>query len=151
MRSAFTLVEVIAATAIASIAGLALLQMNSNYAFMFSKLKQSSTMSEQISLIGNHADSKYHRTSKTLYDILDRTYTIDNDDLRKYLKDKKFDYNERLVATISFGEEEMEEEEFSMGDSQETSAAAPIVQFELIQVSIKNSETQGMILHTRPI
>ena len=151
MRNAFTLVEVIAATAIASIAGMALLQMNTNYAFLFTKLQKVSTMSEKISIIGNHADTKYNRTSKTLYDILDRTYTIDNDDLRKYLKDQKYDYKERLVATITFGEEEIEEEAFSMGDSQEMSADSPLIQFELIQISIKNDSEQGMILHTRPI
>ncbi len=151
MRHAFTLVEVIAATAIASIAGMALLQMNSNYAFLFSKLQKVSTMSEKISIIGNHADTKYNRTTKTLYDILDRTYTIDNDDLRKYLKDQKYNYKERLVATITFGEEEIEEDEFSMGDSQEVSTAAPLIQFELIQISIKNDSEQGMILQTRPL
>ncbi len=151
MRTAFTLVEVIAAAAIASIAGIALLQMNSNYIFLFSKLQKVSTMSEKISIIGNHADIKYNRTSKTLYDILDRTYTIDNDDFRKYLKEQKFDYNERLIATITFGEENMQEEEFSMSDSEETSDIAPIIQFELMQISIKNNSEQGMILQTRPL
>jgi prepilin-type N-terminal cleavage/methylation domain-containing protein len=152
MRSAFTLIEVITAAAIASIAGMALLQMNSNYAFLFTKLQKVSTMSEKISIVGQHADLKYKRTTKSLYDILDRTYEIDNDELRKYLKDQRFDYNERLVATITFGEEgESEEEEFSMDDTQESPAVAPLIQFELLQISIKNKKEQGMILHTRAI
>ena len=151
MRSAFTLVEVLVATAIASIAGMALLKMNSNYTFLFSKLQKSSTMSEKISLVGHHADIKYNRTTKSLYDILNKTYEIDNDEFRKYLKDQKFDYKERLVATITFGEEEATQEEFSMDDSEGTSAAAPLVQFELMQISIKNKEEQGVILQARPL
>jgi prepilin-type N-terminal cleavage/methylation domain-containing protein len=152
MRSAFTLIEVLVATVIATVVGAGLLQLNSNYTYLFSKIKDKSLSSEIVSIIGLHADVKYNKTTKSLYDILDKTYDIKNDDLRKYLKDTSFDYRETLVDTITFGEDGSEsEEEFSMGDSQETSAVAPVIQFELIDVSIKNRDLQGSILQIRLI
>lgn len=151
MRSAFTLVEVLVATVIATVAGAGLLQLNSNYTNLFIKIKEKSVSSEVVSLVGLHADIKYNKTKKSLYDILDRTYEIENDDLRKYLKDQSFDYTENLVETITFGDEDFEEEEFSMGDSQDVSALAPIIQFELIDVAISNEELRGSILHVRLI
>ncbi len=151
MRSAFTLVEVLVATVIATVAGAGLLQLNSNYTYLFSQIKEKSVSSEVVSLIGLHADIKYNKTTKSLYDILDKTYDIENDDLRKYLKDQSFDYTENLVETITFGDEDSEEEEFSMGESEEVSALAPIIQFELLDIVIKNKQLRGSILHVRLI
>jgi prepilin-type N-terminal cleavage/methylation domain-containing protein len=151
MRSGFTLVEVLVATVIATVAGAGLLQMNSNYTKLFTHIQEKSLSSETVSLIGLHADIKYNKTSKTLFDILDKTYEIDNDDLRKYLKDQKFDYSEHLVETITFGEDGEEEEAFSMGESEDVSALAPVIQFEIIEVSIKNKDLRGSILHVRSI
>lgn len=151
MRKAFTLIEVLVATVIATVAGAGLLQMNSNYTKIFGRIQEKSLSSETVSLIGLHANIKYNKTSKTLYDILDKTYEIDNDDLRKYLKDQKFDYNENLVETITFGEDGAEDEEFSMDDSEDVSALAPVIQFEIIDVSIKSKELRGSILHVRPV
>jgi hypothetical protein len=153
MKKAFTLVEVVAAAAIASLAGLALLKMNANYSFLFTKLQQTSTISEKVSLVGHHADLKYHRTTKTLYDILNNTYEIENDDFRKYLKEQKFDYHERRVELITFGEEELGEDEAfgEMDTGEDMSAVAPLVQFELMQISIKNRKEQGMILQVRTL
>ncbi len=151
MRNAFTLIEVLVATVIATVAGAGLLQLNSNYTNLFTKINEKSISSEVVSLVGLHADIKYNKTTKSLYDILDRSYEIKNDDLRKYLKNQSFDYKEHLVETITFGDEGQEEEEFSMGDSNEVSALAPVIQFELIDIAIKNKQLQGSILHVRLI
>ena len=153
MRKAFTLVEVLVATVIATVAGAGLLQLNSNYTYLFSSIKDKSVISEVVSIVGLHADVKYNKTTKSLYDILDKTYEIENDDLRKYLKDQSYDYNEHLIDTITFGEDELGEdkEEFSMDDTQETSAMAPIIQFELIDVNIKNKTQRGSIMDIRLI
>ena len=151
MRSAFTLIEVLVATVIATVAGAGLLQMNSNYTKIFSRIKEKSLSSETVSLIGLHTNIKYNKTSKTFFDILDNTYDIDNDDLRKYLKNQKFDYKENLVETITFGEDGEKDEDFSMGNSKDVSALAPVIQFEIINVSIKNRELSGSILHIRPV
>ena len=138
MRPAFTLVEVLAAAMIATIAGIALLQMNSQNLFLFSRLTQKASVSETLSLVGNHADSRFNHTTKSLYDLLDNTYEIENDELRKYLQDQKYDYSERVVATVSFNSEGMSEQNASFTDEEmQDAASAPLIQFELVQVGVK--------------
>ncbi len=159
MRNAFTLIEVLVATVIATIAGMALLQMNSNNTHLFKQIQYRSSNSEPISIIALHSDKKYHRTTKSLYDILDNAYDIKNDDLRKYLKDTKIDYREKVIDIIAFGESEMDEasQESQMGDmsersemmEKEMSTSAPIIQFELIQIVIKSDESKNAILTAR--
>ncbi len=156
MRKAFTLIEVLVATVIATISGMALLQMNSNNTHLFKQIQYRSSNSEPISIIALHSDKKYHRTTKSLYDILDNTYDIKNDDLRKYLKDAKIDYTEKVIEIITFGESEMDEEsqESQMRDKSEVmekemSTSAPIIQFELVQIVIKNEESKNAILTAR--
>lgn len=151
MRPAFTLMEVLVAAMIASVAGLALMQTSSNNNFLFERLKHVASMSEQVSVIGFNGDIAYNRTTKSLYDMLDKRYLIDNDELRTYLKDKKFDYREQVAETITFGESGMQEIEdenpFSMDESD--SKSAQLLQFELIRISIKNDTEQGMILRAK--
>ncbi len=149
MRGAFTLIEVLVATVIASIAGMALLQMNSNNMHLFKQIQYRSSNSEPISLIALHGDKKYNKTTKSLYDILGKTYDIKNDDLRKYLKDYRVDYNEMLIETIKFDESEAEAENDEMIQEEDTSV--PIIQFELIQIVAKTEQGQNAILTARII
>ncbi len=157
MRAAFTLIEVLIATIIASIAGMALLQMSSNNMHLFKQIQYRSSNSEMLSLIALHNDKKYNRTSKELFDLLDNTYDIQNDDFRKYLKEIKIEYNEKLVELITFGasetstqESEVAEQEMSSSQEQ-MSDMAPVVQFELIQILVKHSEGNSAILTARPL
>ncbi len=156
MRTGFTLVEVVAAAAIAAIAGIALLKMNSQSMFLFSRLVETSEVSEILSVVGNHADKRFNHTTKTLYDIMDGRYDIQNDELRKHLQNSKYDYSEQVVDTISFGAEAAEgsgeetEESFTDKEIQDA-ASAPIIQFELVQVSIKSEKLHGAVLVTRPL
>jgi type II secretory pathway pseudopilin PulG len=155
MRAAFTLVEVVAAAAIASIAGIALLQMNSQSTFLFSRLSETAASAEMLSLVGNHADKRFNRTSKSLYDLLDQTYQIDNDELRKYLQNERIDYSERVIETVSFNSDTLEANA-TTGDAVtekeiENAAAAPLIQFELLQVSIKQKDLHGAVLVARPL
>ncbi len=148
MRNAFTLIEVLVATVIASIAGMALLQMNSNNTHLFKQIQYRSSNSEPISLIALHSEKKYNKTTKSLYDILDKTYDIKNDDLRKYLKDYSVDYNEQLIETIKFDEAETSDENEIV---EEDEASVPIIQFELIQIIAKTEQGQNAILTARMI
>ena len=156
MRSGFTLVEVIAAAAIAAIAGIALLQMNSQSMFLFSRLVETSEVSETLSLVGNNADKRFNHTTKSLYDMLGDRYPIENDALRKYLQEKKYDYSEKVVETITFGADDMGEpgdgaEETFTDEEVQDAAAAPIIQFELVQVAIRDDRTHGAVLLARPL
>lgn len=153
MRSAFTLIEVVAAAAIASIAGIALLQMNSQSTFLFSKAKQTAMVAERLSIVGNHADARFAHTTKSLYTILGDTYRIENDDLRKWLDAQRIDYEERLVDTIRFDSDDdgSGSDEPMTYEEEADAAAAPVLQFELIQVSMKQDEDHGAVLITRPL
>jgi hypothetical protein len=152
MRPAFTLVEVIAAAAIAAIAGIALLQMNSQNMFLFSRLTETAAVSETLSLIGNHADKRFNHATKSLYDMLDNTYQIENDELRKYLQNDKYDYSENVVDTISLAPDAMPAVGETISDIEmQDASAAPAVQFELVQVSIKKEGKHGAVLIARPL
>lgn len=152
MRAAFTLVEVIAAAAIASIAGIALLQMNSQSTFLFSRLTETAGAAETLSLVGNHADKRFNHTTKSLYDLLGDTFDIQNDELRKLLQEQKYDYNENVVETVSLGSDmnASVSEEYSEEDRADA-ANAPVIQFELIQVAIKRKGMHGAVLTARPL
>ncbi len=153
MRTGFTIVEVVIATVIATIAGVGLLQMNSNYTHIFNRISEKALSSELVSVLGLHADIKYNHTSKTLEDILNGTYEIKNDDFRHLLKDVTVDYTEHLVETITFGEEELGGEfgDYSMNKNTETSTMAPVIQFELLEVHMQNKTLSGSVLFVRPI
>ena len=152
MRFGFTLIEVLVASVIASVAGLALLKTNSSNTLLFTKLREYSHASEEISLVGAHADKRFNHTTKSIYDILDKSYDISNDDLRKYLKSTKYTYNETLVETISFGENEIKDDADKQDEMlDDVDAGAPLIQFELIRVSIKSDSLHGSILKVRPL
>ncbi|WP_345969810.1 MULTISPECIES: prepilin-type N-terminal cleavage/methylation domain-containing protein [Sulfurimonas] len=155
MRPAFTLVEVLAAVAIAAIAGAALLKMNSSNLFFLGQLEQTSRMTEDLAVAALHADKRFHRSDKALYDLLRDSYTIANDDLRAYLKSQQFRYTETLVDTISFDTGTLTEgtgsgEEFDARDI-EAAGAVPPIQFELIQVTLSAERRHGSMLTIRPI
>ncbi|MHC3995155.1 prepilin-type N-terminal cleavage/methylation domain-containing protein [Thiomicrolovo sp. ZZH C-3] len=155
MRPAFTLVEVLAAVAIAAIAGAALLKMNSSNLFFLGQLEQTSRMTEDLAVASLHADKGFHRSDKALYDLLRESYTIENDDLRTYLKSQQFRYTETLVDTISFDTGMLTEgaetgETFDSKDIQAAGAVPPI-QFELIQVTLSAERRHGSILTIRPM
>jgi len=155
MRPAFTLVEVLVAVMIAVIAGAAMLKMNSSNLFFLGQLQQTSRMTENLAVAALHANKNYHRSDKSLYDILRNDYTIDNDDFRSYLKSQQFRYTETLADTISFDTSSLTDgtqsgAEFSAKDIQAASSVPPI-QFELIQVTLTSGKQHGSILTIRPI
>lgn len=152
MRSGFTLIEVVAAAMIATIAGIALLQMNSQSGFLFSRLTEKAAAAERLSIVGNHADPRFNHTTKSLYDLLGGMYAIENDELRRYLEKEKFDYSEQKIETAGFDTDAMPEVGEQINDAQlQDAAAAPVIQFELMQVGIKNSSTHGAVLVVRPL
>ena len=159
MRSAFTLVEVLAAVAIAAIAGAAMLKMNSSNLFFLERLKQTSQISEDLAVAALHADKRFNRKDKSLYDLLGDAYTIENDDLRRYLEAQNYRYSERVADTISFdtammsgGEGEMNGDDTSFDAADVKAAAAvPLIQFELIAITLASDKRHGSILQIRPL
>ncbi len=147
-RSGFTLIEVMAAVMIATVAGMALLKISSQSTFLFTKIKETSSMSETLSIAGAHASKRFDKLSPSLYDLLDNTYTITNDEFRRYLKNQQYRYQEKVVDTIVFGgmfggsEDDLYNESVADG-------SVPIIQFELIEVSLSNKDQQGAVVMAR--
>ena len=75
-----------------------------------------------------------------------------DDELRRYLEKEKFDYSEQKIETAGFDTDTMPEVGEQINDAQlQDAAAVPVIQFELMQVGIKNSSTHGAVLVVRPL
>jgi len=105
VKAAFTLIEVLIAVVIASIAGMAIFQMRSNNLFLLKKLADTQNMAYLSTIAANHMEKRYNHTTKPLYDLLASDYDLKNDSIRRYLKSLKFTYLQESIETISFGEE----------------------------------------------
>ena len=155
MRRGFTLVEVLVATVIAMIVGVALLKISSSNLQLFERLHVKSFEDEMISIAGIHGDPMLNRTTKTLYDILEDTYEITNDELRKRLKDTRYDYRESVVDTVIFGSpvenKNSDEIPFDSITDVETPENSPLIQFEIMHIQLKNSHFNDSILQVRSL
>ncbi|MEJ2500805.1 MAG: hypothetical protein P8Y65_06735 [Campylobacterales bacterium] len=155
MRSAFTIIEVLAAVAIATIVGAAMLKMNSSNLFFLGQLKQTSQVSEDLAVAALHADKRFNRDDKSLYDLMEGAYAIDNDDLRRYLKTQNYRYTESVADTISFDTGMMtgseEDDNGNEAANVEAAAAVPMIQFELISITLASDKRHGSIMQIRPI
>ena len=104
MRQGFSLIEVMIATVILAIVGVALLQMGSKNQKIDHFVDEKSSIAQLTSVIGFHHDPKFNKTEKTLYDFLKSDYTIDNTDIKSFLDSRRVRYVEQNMMTIDFGE-----------------------------------------------
>ncbi len=159
MRNAFTLIEILIAVAIASVVGLTVMKSSDNIMMLFSRLQHNATMSERLSIFGAHGDIKYNHTEKELYDLLRDNYTIRNDEFIKQLKAIKYTYNESIVETITLGEDGTMQSNLEQNISNRMNDTlsdampeeAPMIQFEIVGIYVKDSENKGFIYQLRAI
>lgn len=110
MKKGFSLIEVLIATVILSVVGIALLQMGSKNQKINRYIDQKSSIAHLASVVGFHHNINFNKTEKTLYDFLKSDYKIDNFDIKKMLEEQKVRYVEQKVATVDFGESNESEE-----------------------------------------
>lgn len=101
MTKAFTLIEVLVSVMILAYVGTALLQMSSNSKHNFMFLKNKSEFDRLASIALIHNNQKFHHKDMTLYDFIKDDYADIDDELRKYLKDIKVNYNHEEVSTFN--------------------------------------------------
>lgn len=89
MRKAFTLIEVLFAVMIMSLVGLALLQSSSNNTKLISHNAHKNGFVHLSSIFVLNMDETLHNSSKTLDDLLDKKYKLD-DDTRQFFKEKTY-------------------------------------------------------------
>jgi prepilin-type N-terminal cleavage/methylation domain-containing protein len=86
---AFTLIEVLISVLIVSITAIALLDLQSSGIKLFNYNTQKEVDYKTASAIYSILDIKYHKTEKSLYDLIKTKYNISNFDIKKELDSKK--------------------------------------------------------------
>jgi prepilin-type N-terminal cleavage/methylation domain-containing protein len=104
MRRGFSLIEVMIATVILAVVGVALLQMGSKNQKIDDYVGRKNSVAHLTSIIGFHHDPKFNNTQKSLYDFLKNDYTIDNMEIKSFLEKRSVRYVEQKVTTVDFGE-----------------------------------------------
>ena len=111
-KKAFTLIEVLVSVVILSTVAVLLFEISTNSKNSFSYLSQKASFTTLSSLPLMHNNPKYHNSDKTLYEYIRYDFDIKDDDLRKYLKEKKIHYRQEEFADfspLSESDEEMEQ------------------------------------------
>ncbi len=114
MRNGFSLVEVIISVLIISIVGFALLQMQSTTLKSLSLIETRLEVNEFSSLIFGKVTKDLHEKKRTAYEYIQDRYTIDSDDLIRYLKEREYEYTQEELYFLHFGDNEEESDEESL-------------------------------------
>lgn len=128
MRKAFSLIEVVVATVIIALVGLALLQMGTKHLKMDAYIEKKSAVAQYSSIISFHHNTDYNKLKKSLYDFLKDDYVIDNLEIKQMLDTITFEYTETKITSINFGE------------NNETLEDKSLQSFDLKKATIKNSD-----------
>ncbi len=136
MAKAFTLVEIIVAVGIISIAGLGLLKTHSDNTKLISRMSTRYALQDDFSLILLNADLKYNGTSKDLFALVEKKFKIDNDELKSLLKAKSFKYSQKEFSNIKLLESKLDELEEDFDKS-----ALPDLSIKVEKISMQS--TQG--------
>jgi len=132
-KKAFTLIEVLVSVVILSTVAVLLFEISTNSKNSFSYLSQKAGFTTLSSLPLMHNNPKYHNSDKTLYEYIRYDFDIKDDDLRKYLKEKKIHYRQEEFADFSPLNES--DEEMEQGTDGFT------ILFDKIQISNKQQST----------
>ena len=138
-KKAFTLIEVLISVVILSTVAVLLFEISTNSKNSFSYLSQKAGFTTLSSLPLMHNNPKYHNSDKTLYEYIRYDFDIKDDDLRKYLKEKKIHYHQEEFADFSPLSESNEIVEYNEEMGQGTDGFT--ILFDKIQISNKQQST----------
>jgi len=138
-KKAFTLIEVLISVVILSTVAVLLFEISTNSKNSFSYLSQKASFTTLSSLPLMHNNPKYHNSDKTLYEYIRYDFDIKDDDLRKYLKEKKIHYRQEEFADFSPLSESDEIVEYNEEMGQGTDGFT--ILFDKIQISNKQQST----------
>jgi len=114
-RRGFTLIEVLISVALLSVAASAIFALSTSQKRVFEFSKERFQVSALSSVIYQNYDEKLDKSTKDIYEIIKSRYSIDNDDIRRYLKDKKATIKKNLYKNsyflASLGEDEESDNE----------------------------------------
>ncbi len=134
---AFTLIEVLISVTILSLIGGALLKnAGINIAF-FSKLEKKNNAIDAMSIVARHPNLDFNRLQKPLYAFIESSYTIDDDELKSFLKKEQFIYQERTLKVTM--------PKLESFDKQEKQENENLIDLDLVKISIHNQELGDFI------
>ena len=140
-KKAFTLIEVLVSVVILSTVAVLLFEISTNSKNSFSYLSEKASFTTLSSLPLMHNDPKYHNSDKTLFEYIRYDFDIKDDELRKYLKEKKIHYMQEEFATfspLSEGDDEVVKE---TSEDKEQNMMDFTIMFDKIQISDKQQST----------
>ncbi|BCD68947.1 hypothetical protein [Nitratiruptor sp. YY09-18] len=118
MKKAFTIIEVIIAVVILTLIGIALLKNVGVGLDFMQKIYQKEMVINTMSIVVAQRNPDFNHLQKSLYDFTNQKFLIDDTDLLKILKEKKFTYQENeekisLPTLESFSQQSEEEQDNS--------------------------------------
>ena len=139
-KKAFTLIEVLVAVVILSTVAVMLFEISTNSKNNFSFLSSKASFTTLSSLPLMQHNEKYHNSDKTLFEYVRYDFDIKDDELRKYLKEKKVHYDQEEFASFSPLSEGADESKQMSEDKEENMMEFTVV-FEKIIISDKQQST----------
>ncbi len=134
MRKAFTLIEVLVATAIISIVALALLQTHLNNTKLIRHIDKQYRTKELFSVVLLNANSSWDGSTKTLHTIISRKFNIKDGDTIRWLKSKSIKYDQDELSSINLIDTDLSE--FASGVSGIDKSSLPNITLLLDKVSM---------------
>lgn len=105
-KKAFTLIETLMAVVIISIVGYALLQTHSNVIHSLTLFADRMKVNEYSSILFSKISKDFHNKKRDLYEYAKEIYSINDDDLIKFLKKEEFLYKQEELYFMRLGESE---------------------------------------------
>ena len=139
-KKAFTLIEVLVSVVILSTVAVLLFEISTNSKNNFSYLSEKADFTTLASIPLMHNNPKYHNSDKNLYEYLRYDFKIKDDDLRRYLKEKKIHYSQDEFATFS-PLSEGDDVKMNIDDDGEKSMMDFTIIFDKILISDKQQST----------
>ncbi len=136
MRRGFTLIEVIVAVAILSVAAMAVFNLGLQSSRISGALSDREALLGPLSVATRHGSSDHHNMERTLEQLIASEYDIDHDGLRRYLRTERYLYRQQTLERIELipgGEE----------------SGWDLPRFELVERQIGNSEGSLRVIGIR--
>lgn len=146
MRKAFTLVEVLIAAVLVSIAVIGLLQSSQNNLLLIDFAKKKKATNEIFSLILLNENEEWDKSDKDLYEFVKDKFDIKNDDLKTYLKNQKVLYTQEEANLIDLSEAYADELlELENTNLQQIQELLPKIQVDKVLISSKEHKVYGFV------
>lgn len=109
MRTGFTLIEVIIAVAILSVAAMAVFNLGLQSSRISAVLEQREALMGPLSIAALHGNADHHNMNRTLERLIDAEYNIEHEGLRRHLQQTQITYRQRVLEQVELmpGMEEM--------------------------------------------